>query len=109
MLNIQTDPIFAAIKHHKQMQNRLHEACGLTDAKESLTSVLEKLKALDAQRAQLLEGAKKTLLSSVTTGRSCGSIGSFFLGMGATWPIASTSRVRRNTHANRDLATFGQF
>jgi hypothetical protein len=32
MLNIQTDPIFAAIKHHKQTQNRLHEVCGLTDA-----------------------------------------------------------------------------
>jgi hypothetical protein len=32
MLNIQTDPIFAAIEHHKQTQTRLHEACRLTDA-----------------------------------------------------------------------------
>ena len=32
MLNIQTDPIFAAIKHHKQTQTRLHDACRLTDA-----------------------------------------------------------------------------
>jgi hypothetical protein len=31
---------------------------------ESLTSVLEKLKALDAQRAQLLEGAKKEALEN---------------------------------------------
>jgi hypothetical protein len=31
---------------------------------ESLTSVLEKLKALDAQRAQLLEGAKKEALDN---------------------------------------------
>jgi hypothetical protein len=32
MLNMQTDPIFAAIKHHKKTQTRLHEACRLTDA-----------------------------------------------------------------------------
>ena len=31
---------------------------------ESLTTVLEKLKALDAQRAQLLEGAKKEALDN---------------------------------------------
>ena len=31
---------------------------------ESLTSVLEKLKALGAQRAQLLEGAKKEALDN---------------------------------------------
>jgi hypothetical protein len=31
---------------------------------QSLTSVLEKLKALDAQRAQLLEGAKKEALDN---------------------------------------------
>jgi hypothetical protein len=31
---------------------------------ESLMSVLEKLKALDAQRAQLLEGAKKEALDN---------------------------------------------
>jgi hypothetical protein len=32
--------------------------------RRSLTSVLEKLKALDAQRAQLLEGAKKEALDN---------------------------------------------
>jgi hypothetical protein len=34
------------------------------DRRKSLTSVLEKLKALDAQRAQLLEGAKKEALDN---------------------------------------------
>jgi hypothetical protein len=33
-------------------------------SEQSLTSILEKLKALDAQRAQLLEGAKKEALDN---------------------------------------------
>ena len=41
--------------------NAQHESLS---QEESLTTVLEKLKALDAQRAQLLEGAKKEALDA---------------------------------------------
>jgi hypothetical protein len=48
-------------KNPKQPMKALLESLSW---EQSLTSVLEKLKALDAQRAQLLEGAKKEALDN---------------------------------------------
>jgi hypothetical protein len=61
-----------------------------------LTSVLEKLKALDAQRAQLLEGAKKEALDSAERAvAELNELGfNYTLTEGATSPT-STARAPR--------------
>lgn len=73
---------------------------------QSLTTVLEKLKALDAQRAQLLEGAKKEALDKAEKAvAELNDLGFHYsLTEGATTPSPARAPRRAGTQAPKRQA-----